>query len=58
MMVDRIRFNPIERATNVLKFWIAKFAIRFCGIPTIFWASPAEWEEYMSEGEPYSEAAD
>lgn len=38
-----------------LRFWVARFAVWFCDIPTLYWAAPAEWEEYMSIGEPYRE---
>jgi hypothetical protein len=38
---------------NYLRFWVARFATRFCGIPTLYWSAPVEWEEYMSIGEPY-----
>lgn len=36
-----------------LRFWVARFANWFCGPEVLFWDSPAEWEEYMSVGEPY-----
>ena len=40
---------------NHLRFWVARFAMWFCGCPTLYWTAPAEWEEYMSVGEPYRE---
>lgn len=41
-----------------LRFWVARFAMWFCGCPTLYWTAPAEWEEYMSIGEPYKEPED
>lgn len=41
-----------------LRFLVARFAMWFCGCPVLFWTSPAEWEEYMSVGEPYTEQED
>jgi hypothetical protein len=35
-----------------LKLWLARIAIKWCGIPLLYWASPLEWEKYMSTGEP------
>lgn len=43
---------------NYLRFWVAQFAMRFCGTAVLYWCAPQEWEEYMSIGEPYKESAD
>lgn len=50
-MIERGGFNLMIH----LQFWVARFAMWFCGCPVLFWTSPAEWEEYMSIGEPYQE---
>lgn len=36
-----------EQAITTLRFWVARIAIRFCGLPVLYWSAPAEWEEYM-----------
>lgn len=50
-MSDKPSFDLI----NELRFIVARFAMWFCGCPVLFWTAPAEWEEYMSIGEPYVE---
>lgn len=55
-MSEHERFDPFGYLLNVLRFWVAKFAMRFCGTATLYWTAPAEWEEYMGIGEPYWEA--
>jgi hypothetical protein len=37
---------------NMIKFWVAGKAIKFCGVEIIYWSSPLEWEEYMKIGKP------
>jgi hypothetical protein len=53
-MTEKGSFSPITE----LRFLVARFAMWFCGCPVLFWTAPAEWEEYMSIGEPYTEQED
>lgn len=48
-MSDRPSFDLL----NELRFWVARFAVWFCGPAHLFWASPEEWEEYISIGQAY-----
>lgn len=33
-----------------LRFLVADFAVWFCGCPTLYWAAPLKWEEYIEAG--------
>ena len=45
-----------ENVKTAIKFWLAGFAIKHCGIEVIFWSAPKKWEEYMQEGKPFTNA--
>ncbi len=42
----------IEGLKTDFRLWLARLAIKWCGIPIIYLVSPLEWEDYMSIGEP------
>lgn len=44
----------IESLIMSFRVRVAQFAMRFCGCAVLYWCAPAEWEAYMSEGEPYT----
>jgi len=42
----------IEELKTNFRLWLARLAVKWCGIPAIYWVSPLEWEDYMSVGKP------
>ena len=53
-MVQESKFDIMVH----LRFWVAAFAMWFCGCPTLYWTDPQAWEEYMSVGKPYGASDD
>lgn len=36
-----------DRVIALLRFGLARLAIKLCGLPVLYWTAPEEWERYL-----------
>lgn len=36
---------------NWLRYQVGRFALWYCGPEGLYWVDPAQWEEYLAEGQ-------